>query len=79
MAILFLALPSPAPAQETLSIEGRLVNGTAGADAPGGLAVLMLITGPEGTLSGTGQTQAAPDGSFILDDVSDGGGGPLQP
>ena len=69
VAILFLALPSPAPAQETLSIEGRLVNGTAGANAPGSLAVLMLITGPDGTLSGTGQTQAAPDGSFILDDV----------
>ena len=46
-----------------------MVNGTAGADNPGGLVVLMLITGQDGTLSGTGQTQAARDGSFVLDRV----------
>ena len=71
LLVLLLALPlwATAQAQETLSIEGRVVNGTAGADAPGSLVVLMLITGPDGTLSGTAQTQAAPDGSFVLDDV----------
>ncbi len=75
MAALLVALPLSATAQtqQTLSIEGRVVNGTAGADNPGGLAVLMLVTGPDGTLSGTAQTQAAPDGSFVLD------GAPLVP
>ena len=69
MVVLLLALPPSAPAQETLSIGGRVVNGTAGADNPDNLVVLMLITGPDGTLSGTGQTQAGPDGSFVIDDV----------
>ncbi len=58
-----------APAQETLSIRGRVVNGTAGASTPGDLVILMLITGPDGTLSGTGQTQPDRDGSFVLADV----------
>ena len=58
-----------APAQESLSIRGRVVNGTAGFSVPGGLVVLMLITGPDGTLAGTGQTVAAPDGSFAFDDA----------
>ena len=29
----------------------------------------MLITGPDGTLSGTGQTLAGPDGGFVLNDA----------
>ncbi len=69
-----LIMPSgEAHAQDSLSIKGRVVNGTAGAAAPGGLVVLMLITGPDGTLGGTGQTEADPDGAFALDDV------PLHP
>ena len=70
---LMLASPSQLPAQETttiLTIQGRLVNGTADAGNPGALPVLMLVTGPDGTLSGTGQTLAAPDGSFTIDDVA---------
>ena len=62
------------PAQETISIRGRVVNGTAGASVPEGLVVLMLITGPDGTLTGTGQTPViytddGPDGSFVFDDA----------
>ena len=56
-------------AQETVSIRGRVVNGTAGFSAPADMVVLMLITGPDGTLTGTGQTVAAPDGSFVFDDA----------
>ena len=66
---LMLASPSTLPAQETLTVRGRVVSGTAGADAPGGLPVLLLITGQDGTLAGTGQAQANPDGSFVLEDV----------
>ena len=55
------------PAQESLSIQGRVVNGTAGFSVSGDLVVLMLITGPDGTLAGTSQTVTAPDGSFGFD------------
>ena len=65
-----LALPPALPAQETLIVRGQVVNGTAGADTPGGLPVLLLITGPDGTLAGTGQAQANADGSFALEDVA---------
>ena len=64
-----LASPSALPAQETVSIRGRVVNGTAGAATPGNLPVLLLITGQDGTLAGTGQAQANDDGSFVLEDV----------
>ena len=69
LAALVAALPPSAPAQETVSIRGRVVNGTAGADIPVDLAVLMLITAADGTLQGTGQTVLQPDGSFLLEDV----------
>ncbi len=57
------------PAQESLSIRGRVVNGTEGFSLPSGLVALMLITGPDGRLAGTGQAVAAPDGSFVFNDV----------
>ena len=65
-----LAHPAVVPAQETLSVSGSVVNGTAGAATPPNLAVLLLITGPEGTLSGTGQTEASPEGHFTFEDVA---------
>ena len=68
-AALTLGAPSVLPAQEIVDIHGRLVNGTEGADVPGELGVLMLITGPDGTLSGTGQALAGADGSFVFDSV----------
>ena len=70
MVVLLLALAPKGQAQETVTIRGRVANGTAGAEVPGGLPVLLLITGQDGTLVGTGQAQADPDGSFQLDDVS---------
>ena len=62
------AIASP-PSQETISIRGKVVNGTVGFSVPDGLVLLMLITGPDGTLTGTGQTVAAPDGSFVFHDA----------
>ena len=69
LAALAVALAPPANAQDTVSIRGSVVNGTAGADIPVELAVLMLITAVDGTLQGTGQTVMEPDGSFLLEDV----------
>ena len=46
-----------------------MVNGTAGFSVPEDLVVLMLITAPDGTLRGTGQTVATTNGSFIFDDA----------
>ena len=69
MGAALLAVPPYLPAQEALTVHGRVVNGTAGADTPGDLPVLMLITGQDGAISGTGQTQANPDGGFTLEDV----------
>ena len=65
----YFLLSSPATAQETISVSGRVVNGTAEAGVPAGLAVLMLVTGPDGTLTGTGQTVMEPDGTFLIEDA----------
>lgn len=54
---------------ETVAIRGRVVNGTAGFAVPDDATVLMLITGADGALAGTGQTLAAPDGGFAFDDA----------
>ena len=70
-----LALPWNAAAQESVSIQGTVVNGTAGSSVADELAVLLLITAPDGTLAGTGQTLAAPDGSFVFEDVAEVSGG----
>lgn len=56
-------------AQETTTVRGEVVNGTAGADIPDDLSVLMLISGADGRLAGTGQASPEPDGSFVFDDV----------
>ncbi len=69
VATITLTLPTSLPAQETVTIRGRVVNGTPGAETPGGLPVLLLITGQDGTLTGTGQAQADADGSFVVEDV----------
>ena len=73
-ALLSLALgvvsaSESAQAQEAVAVRGKVVNGTAGFTVPGDMVALMLITGPDGTLAGTGQVSAAPDGSFVFDDV----------
>ena len=56
-------------AQETVNIRGRVVNGTEGAALPAELNVLMLITGPDGILGGTGQTMSDSQGRFIFEGV----------
>ena len=56
-------------AQQTVDLRGQVVNGTEGAVIPGSLSVLMLITGSDGRLSGTGQAVTDPEGRFIFEDV----------
>ena len=68
-AMYLLISHGPASAQETISVRGKVVNGTAGADIPSDLAVLMLVTGSDGTLRDTGQTVMRPDGSFLMEDA----------
>ena len=70
MVAAVLATPAAAPAQESIAIRGKVVNGTSGGGVPGDMVVLMLVTGPDGTLSGTGQALAGSDGRFVFDDVS---------
>ena len=70
MVAAVLATPAAAPAQENIAIRGKVVNGTSGGGVPGDMVVLMLVTGPDGTLSGTGQALAGSDGRFVFDDVS---------
>ena len=64
-----IAIPRAAQSQEVLTVRGTLVNGTEGFAVPENLTVLLLITGPDGTLAGTGQTLAEPDGSFVFDGI----------
>ncbi|MEC8910307.1 MAG: hypothetical protein VYC44_04875 [Chloroflexota bacterium] len=61
--------PTPISAQQTLDVRGQVVNGTEGAVVPDGLNVLMLITGADGRLSGTGQTSSDAQGRFVFEDV----------
>ena len=78
LALLVLTMPGglhPAAAQQPLSIRGQVVNGTAGEALPGDLAVLMLVTGPDGQLRGTGQTLPDGEGRFRFDDVEPVEGG----
>ena len=46
-----------------------MVNGTAGADLPDDLSVLMLITDADGRLAGTGQARPDEEGRFAFPDV----------
>ncbi len=54
---------------DVVSIRGRIVNGTPGVQVPGNLAVLMLVTGPDGALTETGQTAPGQGGLFEFADV----------
>ena len=56
-------------AQEATEVRGQVVNGTAGAEIPDDLSVLMLITDIEGNLSGTGQVTPDAEGRFVFEDV----------
>jgi len=61
-------------AQETTEVHGQVVNGTEGTDLPDDLSVLMLITGADGRLSGTGQASPDAQGQFVFEDVEVGEG-----
>ena len=54
-------------AQKTVDLRGQVVNGTEGSVIPDSLSVLMLITGLDGRLSGSGQavTDAAAQGEKL--------------
>ena len=72
LAVALYLLPvegTPLLAQENTEIFGQVVNGTEGAALPDDLNMLMLITGPDGVLSGTGQTTPDPQGRFVFEDV----------
>ena len=56
-------------------MRGKVVNGTEGFAVPADLAVLMLVTGADGTLSGTGQAAINVDGSFVFEDAPRVAGG----
>lgn len=56
-------------AQETIEVRGHVINGTAGAEIPDDLSVLMLITDTDGRLSGTGQTSPDGKGRFVFEDI----------
>ncbi len=53
----------------TVDVRGRVVNGTEGFGVPDDLAALMLITGADGALAGTGQAVVAADGGFVFADT----------
>lgn len=56
-------------AQETTEVHGQVVNGTEGGELPDNLSVLMLVTGADGRLSGTGQASPDHEGRFVFEDV----------
>ena len=56
-------------AQEATTVRGQVINGTADAEIPEALSVLMLITGADGRLAGTGQANADSDGDFVFENV----------
>ena len=60
---------TPALAQKTVDLRGQVVNGTEGSVIPDSLSVLMLITGLDGRLSGSGQAVTDTEGRFLFEDV----------
>ena len=60
---------TPALAQKTVDLRGQVVNGTEGSVIPDSLSVLMLITGLDGRLSGSGQAVTDAEGRFLFEDV----------
>ena len=56
-------------AQETISIRGTVVNGTAGAGLPTELPVLLLVSDEAGSLVFTGQGSTDLEGEFQFEDV----------
>ncbi|MCH9018098.1 MAG: carboxypeptidase regulatory-like domain-containing protein, partial [Chloroflexi bacterium] len=59
----------PGSAQEVVSIKGRVVNGTSGAEAPGALPVLLLATDQDGRVAATAQGLTDDTGGFEFGDL----------
>ena len=70
LAVALYLFPIGVLAQETTDVRGQVVNGTEGAGLPDDLTVLMLITGADGSLAGTGQAKPDAQGRFALEDVA---------
>ena len=67
--VLFLAASGAIHAEEPVTIAGRIVNGTQGEPAPGGLEVILHVIRENGDLDLTsGATN--PDGGFRFEDVA---------
>ena len=58
-----------AQAQESLTITGRVINGTEGASPPADVPVLLLVSGADTNLIATDQTSTRADGSFEFQQV----------
>ena len=56
-------------AQQTITIRGSVVNGTAGGELGAELQVLLLVTDADGGLLSTGQTMVDSEGGFVLVDI----------
>jgi hypothetical protein len=56
-------------AQEVVSVKVRVVNGTAGAEPPAGLPILLLATGVDGRVAATAQGQTDDAGAFEFGDL----------
>lgn len=58
-----------AQAQNTFTITGKVINGTAGAAPPEGIPVLLLVTGADTRLLASGQTSTSTGGRFEFKQV----------
>ena len=56
-------------AQEVVSVKVQVVNGTAGAEPPVALTILLLATGLDGRVAATAQGQTDADGAFEFGDL----------
>lgn len=68
----YLLFPHTAVAQEPVTVDGQVVNGSDGGDAPAGLEVTLHIFRPEGGVE-TLTTVTDSDGAFFFDQVPTGG------
>ncbi len=64
--------PGPARAQESVSLQGRLINGTEGAEVPANTTVLMHSLQTDGKLVATSEATTDAGGNFRFDDVPAG-------
>ena len=64
VAALAALAPGPINAQETVTVSGSVLNGTAGGAVPSGVTVLMLVSRQDGGLVSTGETVTDGRGRF---------------